>query len=397
LARFDHKEVRIDILRRRAFNYRWAEVPEDVIPLTAADPDFPVAKEIVEALTDYIKDGYLSYTPKLGLPEFRVAISRALAARKQEHIAADLILPIDSAARGMHVIAQTVLARGDEAIIFDPMDYLFKQAILSAGATPVLFPGRSRDGRIDVSQLERFVTPRTRLIGLCNPHNPLGMLYPEEDLRLILDVAGRHGLYILNDEIWSDIVFPGEKFLSILSIEHAANARTLSVYGFSKAFGVAGLRIGCVYCQDKELFDKVVDKSGVITTAGGITSLSQVAGIACVEKCYYWVDEFVQHLARNRDYALSRLSTMPGITCHSPQATYLLFPDITGTGMGSEALCDFLVEKHKLALVPGAERFFGPGAEGHVRICFATSREILKEGFDRLEEGLRELASGSSR
>jgi aspartate/methionine/tyrosine aminotransferase len=394
---FDHRNIRLDILRKRAFNYRWAEVPADVIPLTAADPDFPAAPEIIEALTDYIKDGYLSYTPKLGLPEFREAISRALWERKREKIDPQLVLPVDSAARGMHLIAQTVLAPGDEAIIFDPVDYLFKQAVLSAGATPVLFPGHLAGDRIDISRLERYVTPRTKMIGLCNPHNPLGAVYPEEDLRFMLDLAQKHDLYVLSDEIWSDIVFPEREFCSIMSIEHEATSRVLSVYGFSKAFGVAGLRIGCVYCSDPALFEKVVERSGVVTTAGGITSLSQIAGIACLKKCYYWVDAFVKHLTSNRDYAVARLNSLPGIKCHSPQATYLLFPDIRGTGLGSQEFCDFMTERHNLALVPGTEKFFGPGAEGHVRLCFATSREILQEGLDRLEAGARQLATGSIR
>ena len=123
---FDDGAVNLDILRERAFNYRWAEVPDGVIPLTAADPDFPVAKEITDALISYIGGGYLPYTPKLGIPAFREAVSRHLRECKGEEVPADLVLPIDSAARGMYVIARTVLRPGDEAIVFDPVDYLFK-------------------------------------------------------------------------------------------------------------------------------------------------------------------------------------------------------------------------------------------------------------------------------
>lgn len=385
---FTNDNIKLDVLKKRAFNFRWAEVEDGVIPLTAADPDFPVAPEIIQAMKHYLDGGYLSYTPKLGLPEFKESIARSLNERKQENVNPDWVLPIDSAARGMYIIAQTVLKPGDEMIIFDPVDYLFKESALAAGAVPVYFPAKLKDGKIDLSELERYVTPKTKMIGLCNPHNPLGMLYSKEDLELILDLAARHDLWIMNDEIWSDIVYPEKKFLSILSLGGERNQKTLSVFGFSKSFGVAGLRIGCVYCQGQEIFDKIVASSQVMTTAGGISSLSQIAGIACLDQAGYWVEEFISHLTQNRDYALERLNKMPGITCHKPEATYLLYPDITGTGMGSQEFADFMMEKAKLALVPGTDKFFGPGAEGHVRICIATSREILEEGLNRFEKGL---------
>ena len=138
MALFDNENVNVDVLKKRAFNYRWAEVPDGTIPLTAADPDYPVAPEIREAMMAYINDGYFSYTPKMGYPEFRESIARALYARKQEKIDPDLILPIDSAARGMYVIAETFLRPGDEMIVFDPVDYLFKESALAAGAVPRL-------------------------------------------------------------------------------------------------------------------------------------------------------------------------------------------------------------------------------------------------------------------
>jgi len=391
MIQFANDEVNLEVLKKRAFNYRWAEVAEGVIPLTAADSDFPVAPEIREDLIDYINGGYFSYTPKLGFPEFREDISRALYQRKGEKADPSLILPIDSAARGMHIIAQTVLKPGDEALVFDPVDYLFKQSVLSAGATPVLFPSIMKDGYMDLSKIEEYITPRTKMICLCNPHNPLGKLYTREDLELLLDLADQHDLWIMNDEIWADIVFPGKAFHSIVTVGENRNQRVLSVMGFSKSFGLAGLRAGAIYCHDKEIFDKLVEKSDVMTTAGGITSLSQIAGMACLNKCYYWVDAFIKHLTANRDYAIERLNSFKNISCHNPDATFVLFPDISATGLTSEQFADHMMNEVKLAIVPGTDKFFGPGAEGHVRICFSTSFEILKEGLDRFEEGLSRL------
>jgi aspartate/methionine/tyrosine aminotransferase len=386
---FSHSTVNMKALKSKAYNFRWAEVEEGVIPLTAADPDFPVAKEIVQALSDYIQDGYFSYTPHTGLPEFKQSISRYLQKYKQETVPPELILPIDSAARGMYIIAKSVLKAGDEAIIFDPVDYLFRESTLAAGAVPVLFPARVVGDRMDLSGLAAFITPKTKMICLCNPHNPLGLVYSKEDLEYILDVANDHGLWIMNDEIWSDIVYSERPFISILSLGAQRNQKTLSVFGFSKSFGIAGLRAGCLYALDPEIFQVLLEQSEVRTTAGGITSLSQIAGMACLDQCRYWVEAFKDHLTKNRDYGHARINNMPKVSCTRPQATYLFFVDISKTGFSSEEITNRLLTEAKLAVVPGTARFFGPGAEGYIRICFATSREILTEGLDRLEAWLQ--------
>lgn len=389
---FSNAAINLPVLRQRAYNLRWAEVPEDVIPLTAADSDFPPAPEIGRALTDYIAGGYFSYAPKRGFQSLKTAIAKALAVRKGEQVDPELILPIDSAARGMDAIAKAFLRPGDEAIVFDPVDFLFKTSIEAAGGKVILYPMRERpDGTIDFSDLESYITPKTKLLGLCNPHNPLGKVYPLADLDHILTLSERYGFYIMNDEIWSDIVYPDAQFASILHLGAARNRRTATVFGFSKSFGIAGLRAGCVYAQDAAVFEQIAAASQVDTTIGGISSLSQVAAQACVEQCYGWVDAFVAHITENRDYALARLNAMPGVRCEKPQATFVLFPDIRGTGMEAEALAAYLLERYRVSVVPGGAKFFGPGSEGHIRICLATSREILTEGLDRMEAGLRAL------
>lgn len=391
MSTFEHKNIKFNVLKKRAYNGRWAEVEEGTIPLTSADFDFPVAHEIVEDLTNYIKEGYFSYTPKTGLPECKKSIANALKRRKNENVDPELILPIDSAARGMFIIAKAVLEPGDEVIVFDPVDYLFKASVFSVGAKPVLFPIEfNEEGNISLNNLENYITTKTKMICLCNPHNPLGKLYPMKDLDYLLSVAQKYDLWIMNDEIWSDIIYSGEKFNSLLELGNERNKKTISVTGFSKSFGIAGLRAGCIYCQDKGVFNTIIEKSEVMTTAGGITSLSQIAIMSCMDKCYYWVDEFVKHLEKNRDYAVKRINEMPKITCKSPQATFLLFCDITKTSMSSEEFAKYLNDKFKL-LITGSVELFGPGSEGYIRISFATSFEILKESLNRLEEALKNL------
>lgn len=388
---YSNENVNLEILRKRAYNMRWAEQPEDVIPMTAADHDFPTAPAIIQALQDYIAGGYFPYTPHRGMEEFKVAISKFLADRKNEIVPPEQILPIDSAASGMRVIANAILQPGDEVIVFDPVDFLFRTSMEAAGAKVILFPSNLKEDRISLEGLEDYITPKTKMLGFCNPHNPMGMLYTREDLDYLLTLSEKYGFYIMNDEIWSDIVYPEKKFLSLLELGAERNKRTLSVYGFSKSFGLAGLRIGCIYATDPEAFEKLVNASMVDATIGGICSLSQIAGIAAMNDARDQLDEFVAHITENRNYALERISKMPGIRCHKPQATFVLFPDITETGMDPVELVDLLRDKYKVALVPGGARFFGPGSDGHIRIVLSTSRAILEEGLNRLEKGLNEI------
>ena len=391
---FTNENIKFDVLRQRAYNMRWAEQDADVIPLTAADHDFPCAPEVVQALQDYIKEGYFTYTPHRGFPSFKQAIAKAMKERKNEDVNPDFVLPIDSAARGMKVIADAVLQPGDEVIVFDPVDFLFRTSMESAGAKVILFPTNLQSDCVSLEGLEDYITPKTKMLGFCNPHNPMGMLYKKEDLDYLLRLSEKYGFYIMNDEIWSDMIYPECEFTSLLHFGAERNARTLTVYGFSKTFGLAGLRIGCVYTMNQEMYDRVVKASLVDTTIGGIDALSQIAGEAALKYGFPRVDAFRAQIAENRDYALARIEKMPGIKCHKPQATFVLFPDITGTGWDPVDLIDVLKEKYRVALVPGGARFFGPGSEGHIRICLSTSREVLEEGLNRLEASLNDKAYG---
>ena len=391
---FTNENINFDILKQRAFNMRWAEQADGVIPLTAADHDFPAAPEVVEALQEYIREGYFTYTPHRGLPSFRRAIAKAMKERKNEEVNPDWVLPVDSAARGMKIIADAFLKPGDEVIVFDPVDFLFRTSMESAGAKVVLFPSNLKEDRVSLEGLESYITPNTKMVGFCNPHNPLGMLYSWEDLEYLLSLSEKYGFYIMNDEIWSDMIYPECRFRSLLELGAERNAKTLTVYGFSKTFGLAGMRIGCVYTTNQENYERVVKASLVDTTIGGIDVLAQIAGQAALEKAFYRVDEFRQQIAENRDYALSRIEAMPGIHCHRPQATFVIFPDVTETGKGAVELVAVVKERYGVPLVPGGERFFGPGSEGHIRICLATSHEVLAEGLNRLEACLNDIAAG---
>jgi aspartate/methionine/tyrosine aminotransferase len=397
-ALFSDDAVPLDLLRERAFNLRWAQQPADVIPLTAADPDFPVCPAIQEELIRYIRDGVLSYVPPEGLPRFRESVAAWMHDSHQLECSAASVFATDSAASGMAVIARASLSAGDEVLIADPVDFLFQHTIQRAGAVPVRVPvSPSTTADEFIAAMEQRFTTRTRMLWLCSPHNPLGVVYSREWLARVAAWAVGKKLRILSDEIWSDIVYEPHRHLSTAAISPEIARNTVTVYGFSKNFALAGLRVGCAICTDPEWMKQIIAASDAESTVFGVSVLSQVAVIAAVNHGGPWLKEFVRHLQDQRDYAVERLSRWPGVSIHAPEGTYVVFPDVQSLTRNVEDFCQLLRDKARVALVPGAARWFGPGAKGHVRICFATSHAILKESFDRMDPVIMNLIENRSR
>jgi aspartate/methionine/tyrosine aminotransferase len=242
-----------------------------------------------------------------------------------------------------------------------------------------------------ISRMEAALTPRTRMLWLCNPHNPLGVVYGRDWLLQVAEWAVRHKLRIVSDEIWSDIIYPPHQHVAVAALSPEIARNTVTVYGFSKNFALAGLRVGCLVCTDPEWKKQIVAASDAESTVYGVSVLSQVAVMAALQNGRQWLAEFVRHLHGQRDYVMERLRQWPGVKVEPPQGTYVVFPDIRSLTPDAAAFCDRLREQARVALVPGLPRWFGPGSKGHVRICFATSRRILTEAFDRMEPVVKEM------
>ncbi|MCJ8152985.1 pyridoxal phosphate-dependent aminotransferase [Chryseobacterium sp. SSA4.19] len=380
---FTNKDINFDALKRKAYNGRWATLENGIIPLTAADPDFRMSSEIENGIIEYIKDGYLSYGPFSGIPEFKKSVAEHFNTEKKGNFTPENVLAVNSAAQGMFLIAKYVLQTGDEAIIFDPVDFLFKKTVEAVGGTIKLCSVDSTTGDIDLDMLVSLISPKTRLISICNPHNPVGRVYSKEILKKISEIAAAHDLWVMSDEIWSDIVYDKKEFNTYSSVSEEAKNKSFTVFGFSKSFGIAGLRIGAVLCNDQELLDDFTEKSNFNSTIEGVSTLSQIAASVAIDKAKPWFNDFLTHLQHNRDLAYSMLSNSGILTPNRPEATFVIFPKIEN-GMSSDEFAQHVLKEGKVAIVPGSERWFGKGAEGHIRICFSTSQEILTEGLNRI-------------
>ena len=391
-ARFADGQVPLTLLRQRAFNLRWATLPPDVIPLTAADPDFAVAPEVRQAIAAHGLEGVFCYGPPEGLPAFRQACAR-FSAELRGCGPADpqRILAVDGAAAGLRHVCRLLLEPGDEAIVFDPVDFLFQAAVDAAGGRVRRLAVAPLSGELALDQLEALVGPRTRLLAVCNPLNPVGRVLRRGELEALAAFALRHDLQILSDEVWSDIVFPPHRFLSLAALDPVVAARCWTVHGFSKSHGLAGLRVGFVLCPDQAGCGRLLAASLAASTMSGVATLSQVAATAALEQGQAWLADWLAHLGRQRDRAVAALATMPGVEIRPPEGTYVLFPRVAHHGLAPAQLAAWLLERHRVSVVPGDARWFGPGAGGHLRLVFSTSEGILQEGLARLRTGLAEL------
>ncbi len=386
---FSNGNVDLNILHNRAYNLRWAMMPEGVIPLTAADPDFPCAPAIREAIARFTHSGYFCYAPPEGYAFFRESVSRFFSGKRNLQYDPSCILAVDSAAAGIFMTCKAFLKPGDEAIVFDPIDFLFRHSIETIGATAIAFPvPLEPKGELDFNLLEQLAGPKTKMICVCNPLNPTGKVLTKTELEKLITFAEAHNLMILSDEIWSDIVFEPAVFTSIASVNETAFRRTITITGFSKSYGLAGLRVGAVLAPDAAIFKQILTASGHESTVHGCNSLGQVAAAAALDESQDWLSAFLTHLRLMRDKLVPELNSLPGISCPSPDGCYLVFPDIRETGMSPAQLQENLLKEAKVAVVPGLPRWFGDKADGHIRICFATSDEILSEALYRIKNYL---------
>ncbi len=388
MSNFRNEEIRFDLLRKYSAN-QWGRYPTDIIPLTAADPDFKAAEPIRRAIINMSVDGVFSYGADGGNSDFKEACARHVTNRKGFKCSPEEIHALNGVAQGMMITCKTLLKPGDEAIIFDPVDFLFGKSIDAAGGKKVLSKIDWETLEFDLEGLKELVSPRTRMLCICNPHNPYGRVLRKDELNAMVDLAEDHELWIMSDEIWSDIVYDERKHIPTASLK-GARERIISLYGFSKTFAMAGLQLGFIVAQNPELMKRFKE------TAPGyfypVNNISQEAGRAALEESWDWATGFVGHLEKVRDYVYDRLKEMPKVEVNKPEGTYVIFPKIQG--MKSLEATDYLLKEAKVAVVPGHGEpfsYFGPGGEGHIRIVYSTSMGIIEESLDRIEKALIKL------
>ena len=382
----DFDTIDRDFLHARAA-LKWGPWHRDVISLSVADMDFPAPREIKEAIMRAVNEDRTPYSAYGGDPDVLEAVCEKLNRVNRIPAAPDDVHMIPGTMFAIFLVCYYFLKPGDEALISPaPVYPPFIHNVLNAGAVPVFNPLDFQNGAgLDLDDLKGRITPRTRMLMVCNPHNPTGRVLTLEELEGVARVAQEHDLLIFSDELYEDMVFEGEH-ISIASLSEELYARTITVFGFSKAFGMPGYRIAYITTRSKykkELKHRIHD---MIVHAD---TLAQAAARAALTQGRTWLSEFMSHLKKMRDYGFDRLSGMQGLWCLRPQATPFLFPNISSFGMTSREMCEYLRDEAKVIVMDGAE--FGPPGEGFIRINFATAHPVLKEAMDRMEAALARL------
>ncbi|MCW3992380.1 MAG: pyridoxal phosphate-dependent aminotransferase [Candidatus Bathyarchaeota archaeon] len=364
---------------------KWHTYHPDVIPLWIADPDFPVAMEIKKALLNAVHDEDLFYNFDEPTQE---AMAEKITRVNRLEASGDDVLITQGVIPAMWLAVRHACAEGDEVIATDPMYFHFYTSQEVTGTVPVRWNLDMEEGyEFDVERLKELVTPKTRLIFVCNPHNPAGRVMTEEELKGIADVAVDNEIVVMVDELWEDILYDGRKHVTLASLSPEIERLTMTTWGFSKTFGVAGLRMGYTCATNKEMMEDLRRLAADITRT--TNNLAKAAAPVMLDhRLDWWRRDIMAHLHKVRGLCEKRLDELPGVTYPKLEGTYLMFPKFD-YGKTSDELFQHMLEVGKVAFEPGAK--FGRQGEGHLRMCIATSEGILNEVFDRVEKALAKL------
>ena len=380
----------IEYLKTLAFNYRWATVPDGVIPLTAADSDMPVAPVITEAITAFAAKRYFPYAPPAGYGFFKESLARYYHEKYQATINPDWAFPTDSAAAAIQIACKSLLQPGNTAIILNPVDFLFKINIEAVGAKAVCWDIHDDpEAPLNWEALDSLYSSNCKLLCLCNPLNPTGRLFSQTELLRLFTWAHEKGIAVLSDEIWADITYGGSDFFTVARLPLQLVQRTYLISGYSKSFNLAGLRVGYIVAFSEAMAQKALLVSEHQSTVHGCNALGQVAAAAAMDEAKEWQLGYIAHLQEVRNIFHKGINACAGMSCFLSPSTFVLWVDVRESGRTAEQIQTYLLEQAKVAVVPGLPSFFGSGADGHIRISYSTSVPMAEEAIHRIQNAMQ--------
>jgi aspartate aminotransferase len=366
-----------------------------VISLTLGEPDFDTPVHIQEAAAEAMRKGYTHYAPVAGIPALRAAVARKLKEENGLDCSPAQVVLANGAKQAITNAVFATIDAGDEAILLAPFWVAYEGILRMAGGIPVILSAGISDGfKVSAAQIARAITAKTKLILINSPNNPSGAVYSHRDLEQIAAVIREHPqLLVISDEIYEYITFDG-KVASFASLP-GMGERTITVNGFSKAFAMTGWRLG--YAAAAEPIARAMAKVQGTFTAGA-NAFVQHAAIAALEGGRDDVIRMRETYRRRRIIVMEGLRRIPGVKVREPAGTFYAFPDVSVLLKGNanfidvDQLCDWLLESHGLALVPGTA--FGDA--GCVRISFAASEADIETGMQRLAAALKQSSASTA-
>ncbi|GAC1365603.1 MAG: aminotransferase class I/II-fold pyridoxal phosphate-dependent enzyme [Herpetosiphon sp.] len=360
---------------------------QSVVPFHIGRPDFDTPQHIKDAAKQALDAGITAYTSNYGLLELRRAIADSLARDNGMRVDPERQVIVTVGANEAILLAMlATLNPGDEILVPDPMWLHYFFCARLAGARVVSVPLRAEDGyQLDPQEVERRITPRTRMIVLNSPHNPTGAVYPRATMEAVADIVYKHGLLLLSDEICQKMMYDGAGHVSPATIERIAD-QTLTVDGFSKTYAMTGWRLGYVVASPA-LVDSMIRVHQYTTVCA--TSFAQAGAVAALRGSQRCVAEMVAEFDRRRRAVIAACSANPALELVMPQGAFYAFPRIAASGLSSEQFAAQLLHEAGVAVVPGSA--FGEYGEGHVRIAYACSLPNVERGMASLGNLLQRL------
>lgn len=363
----------------------------DVIGFGVGEPDFDTPRNIKEAGIKAIENGFTKYCPVGGTDDLKDAIIEKLKKDNSLSYERGEIIVSCGAKHSLYNIAMTVLEKGDEVIIPAPYWVSYPDIVALADATPVIVNTSEKNGfKMTADEFRRAITPKTKAVVINSPSNPTGSSYSRKELEAIAEVAVEKKILIISDDIYEKLVYDGFEFTSIASLGKEVKDLTIVVNGVSKAYAMTGWRIGYA-AGSKEIVTAMTNIQSQSTS--NPTSIAMKASTEALKGSQDAVTLMVREFDKRRVYMVERLNKINGITCLRPNGAFYAFPNITGllgksfngkilNSSSDVATC--LLDEVKVALVPGSAF----GAEGYLRLSYATSMENIKEGIDRIEKAV---------
>ena len=354
---------------------------EDVCGFAAGEPDFDTPEHIKEACIAALKAGKTKYAPTPGIEPLRQAIADKYAADYGLKVAPSQVVVSPGGKFSCYLGVLSVCSPGDEVIIPAPYWVSYPEMVKLAGATPKFVLADDSTGfRLTPAQLEAAITPKTKLLILTSPSNPTGAVYSRAEMEAIVAVAMKHNLYIMSDEIYEHLVYDGVQHVAPATFGKDVEARTIIVSGFSKPYAMTGWRLGTLVAPAPIAKAVAELQSQMSSNATTFAQYGALAALKEKEKTKASLQAMLVAFDRRRKFLHAELNKIPGISCLLAQGAFYLFPNISKFGISDTEFCAKLLEQEKVAAVPGSAF----GAEGYLRLSYATSDEIIKKGVERL-------------
>src|SRR6267143_4447211 len=355
---------------------------KQIVHLEIGEPDFATPDNIVEAGISAMQNGYTHYTAASGIMEARQAVAEFVTRTLKTDVDPTEVVLVPGSKNVLLFTLLACIEPGDEVILPDPAYPAYSSQVNFVWAVPKLVTLREETGfRMDLEQLESLVTPKTRMLIINTPQNPTGGILTEEDVKFVCELAHKHDLLVVSDEIYSQLVY-GFEHVSPMS-QPGMRERTVLMDGLSKSYAMTGWRLG--YAVAPAALAAKLDQLMINSSscAAGFTQMAAIEALSAPES-ESAVLRMVKVFEHRRDLVVDGINAIPGMRCTRPQGAFYAFPNIEGTGFDEHELADRLLSEAGVAVLPGTA--FGHAGKGFIRLAYTQSEDELKLGIQRIAE-----------